>query len=68
MTDDKDQITYTLKQAAIKVGMSVDTLRRAYRDGELVFLWRGGKYYVEHAELLRWVRTWEAPAPGEKAS
>ncbi|MGK2382441.1 helix-turn-helix domain-containing protein [Gordonia tangerina] len=62
-SSETNQIAYSLQEAATKLGMSVDTVRRAYRDGELVFRWRGGKYYVEHSELVRWVRSWDAPPP-----
>lgn len=58
------RIAYTLKEAGPQVGMSERTVRRAWQDGELVFRERGGKYYVEHDELVRWVKSWPAAIPG----
>lgn len=58
-----DKLLYSLKEAAAKVSMSEKTLRREYQANNLVIREKGGRYYVEHDELLRWVQSLDAPAP-----
>ena len=61
-------IQYPLREAAEVSRVSVDTLRREYKAGRIVFRRVAGKYYVDHEELVRWRDGHPQPAPGELAS
>jgi excisionase family DNA binding protein len=59
------RISYSINEAAVAVGVSVSTLRAAYRNGELdVHYPSGGKPLILHEDLVAWV----AKAPTVRAS
>lgn len=64
MTD--PNVAYPLRDAATRVGVSVDTLRRAYQDGHISFKTIGGKYFVGRSELERWFAALPAAVPNSK--
>lgn len=74
MTDIDDLIPaghplqYPLKEAAALLRVSEKTLRREYKAGRILFRQYGGRYFVDHEELLRWRNELPQPAPGELAS
>lgn len=59
---------YPLKEAASLLRVSEKTLRREYKAGRIVFREKGGRYYVDHEECIRWRNNLPQPAPGELAS
>lgn len=59
---------YPLKEAAALLRVSEKTLRREYKAGRIVFREKGGRYYVDHEECIRWRNNLPQPAPGELAS
>jgi len=72
MTDEDlrpgEAFQYPLKEAAEKLRVSEKTLRREYKAGRIVFREKGGRYYVDHEECIRWRNNLPQPAPGELAS
>ncbi|MDJ0454375.1 helix-turn-helix domain-containing protein [Gordonia amicalis] len=65
---DAEAFQYPLKEAATKVRVSEKTLRREYKAGRILFRQYGGRYFVDHEELVRWRNNLPQPAPGELAS
>lgn len=61
-------LQYPLKEAAALLRVSEKTLRREYKAGRILFRQYGGRYFVDHEELLRWRNELPQPAPGELAS
>ena len=61
-------LQYPLKEAASLLRVSEKTLRREYKAGRIVFREKGGRYYVDHEECIRWRNNLPQPAPGELAS
>lgn len=61
-----ERIAYPLREAADQVGQSADTLRRAFKNGEIAFKEHGGRYYVSRDELHRWFESLPPAVPSTK--
>jgi len=60
----KDRVSYSLREAAEATGVSVDTIKRAIRAGNLV-----PRYPTSHGVLLEAeLRAWVENSPTERAS
>lgn len=54
-TLDHGRISYTVQEAAAATGLSVDTIRRAFRTGEFPVHHRGTRVLILRSDLEQWI-------------